>query len=179
MPTMVKCICMQCGVEFERALGDVNIQKKNGHKLYCSIKCFHLSKQTGECKKTSRKNAQNRYRKRNRELLRIKNAKYKNKPGVKERCAKNGKQYYKNNYDKLRNAWLTPEYKKKKREYQKAYNANPENREKNRINAAIYYSKPENKEKARIYNAKKTYGEFWECALLERDIKKALAEKNS
>lgn len=103
----MKFNCSYCGKESEKPTGHINRAKKNGSKIFCSIKCFGLSRRDGkslEQKKKEKSDYDREYRKKNNDKI------------IKRR-----KEYYKNNkkeiYKKERAKRDNDEYREKHAEY--------------------------------------------------------------
>lgn len=144
----IKIKCDHCGKSCKKCTGHVNRARKLGAKLFCSQKCFGLDRRVEISDEEKKKNKQE-YDKAYREknLVRIKSSK---------------KAYFKKDYA------AHPE----------KYRAERQRRMKDHIE---YCRRPEYKEYKHKYDqthrAKKDYGEFWECFLIIKEIKKQYDDK--
>jgi len=72
-------ICEQCGRKVEKPTGHVNRARKEGRKLFCSRRCFGLSRRHNKSdaqKKEEKRLYDMEYRAKNRPMLKVKKAAY-------------------------------------------------------------------------------------------------------
>jgi ribosomal protein L24E len=132
---MGKIICCFCGKEVEKTTGAINRANKNNLPMFCDRKCSSANKKTSKEDKI--------------ELKRLYDLGYRKRPDHKQKKSES----FQRNYDPVKAAakrketmWRhveycrQPEYKLKKKEYD------------------------------RIYRAKLKYGELWEVAILTMKI---------
>ena len=141
---VIKVKCDYCGKEFERLVAEVNRSRRLGVKLFCNNKCFGLNRRankTIEQKKAEKAIYDKEYRAKNYGMLKNKKKAYydsiKDDQEYKEKCCI----YRKKNMPRHIEYCRRPEYRAKKKIYD------------------------------REYKAKKFYGDFWESHILTMDIR--------
>ena len=143
--------CAYCGKEADKPVSAVNRARQAGLRLFCNKACAVLARRapfkTLQQKKDEKAAYDRIYREKKADLLK----------------AKKAAAYQRKRED--------PEFLQKEREYRK----------KNMHRHVEYCRRPEYKiYKAthdREYGAKKKYGEFWECAILIRDLRRECLER--
>jgi hypothetical protein len=134
-----KLICPICKVDFEKENAAINRANKSGANIYCGKVCAGVGRGSAKTKEEKTKDKaeyDRQYREKNREKRKAQKAEYyqRTRDPEKERV------YRKANMQRHIEYCRRPEYKEKKKAYD------------------------------RTYNAKLNYGEFWESALLIQDI---------
>lgn len=114
----IEITCEHCGKKKKKQLGHVNRAKKMGNKLFCSFKCFGLSRRTNKTeaqKKEEKKKYDIQYREKNEQRLKKKRAEWFAKD-----YAANPEKYKKERQRRMKSHieyCSRPEYKKKKKVY--------------------------------------------------------------
>jgi|SRR6478735_1497564 len=141
----MKAICAYCGNEFEKSAGHLNRAIKQGLNVYCNKKCSGLGRRTNETEGEKKV--------------------YKQWYDLFIRASRSEDEYWEH---RLLGALIfhmdyatNPEkYRMRRKEKQKAHNA--------------YCRQPEykvyKKKYDEQYRAKKDYGEYWECAILLKNL---------
>ncbi len=116
----MKMICVYCGKESERMVGHINRAKKLGAPIFCNKTCFGLNRRLHKSKeqKVAEKRLYDmKYRKKNREEIKVKKAEYyqRTHDPVKEAKARKSRMHLHVEYCRQ------PEYKEWKKSYDRAY----------------------------------------------------------
>ncbi len=138
--------CQQCGKKATKRNADISRAKRTGMKLFCDKKCFGLSRR------------KNRTVKQKKEKKRLYDIEYRAKNL--EKITNDKREYFQRTYDPVKAA---------------------KERKKNMARHVEYCRQPEYRRKKKTYDrqylSKKEHGEFWECALLIRDIDSEVATR--
>jgi len=140
---LVEFECSICNKKSTKTIGHFNRAKKLGLNIFCSRKCFGISRRenkTIDQKKQEKAQYDKDYRNKNKAKLKKQKA-----------------EYFQKDYA------ANPEKYKQERERRKEYNHN--------FKQTKEYKKYK-KEYDKNYNAKKKYGEFWESSILLNEIRK-------
>ncbi len=140
------CSYIHCGKEIDKPIGEINRAKKRNGKIFCNLQCAGAGKRLNrseEEKKLIKADYDRKFRELNADKIKLAKHEYFKKTYNKEAAAIERKKNMPRHVEYCRR----PEYKEKKKQYDK------------------------------IHAAKRFYGEYWESALIIDSIEELIDDK--